>query len=94
MSRIYLYQKYNGQNSEAAIDRKLEFWSTTEWYDTRRMVEQYGFASQILAASIRHVMHLNESVLAGVDVATVPPIENGRRRVPTASGLGLDNVTF
>ncbi|MBU1007548.1 fructose-6-phosphate aldolase [Candidatus Dependentiae bacterium] len=37
------------------------------------MVEQYSFASQILAASIRHVMHLHESVLAGVDVATVPP---------------------
>lgn len=37
------------------------------------MVEQYGFPSQILAASIRHVMHWHESVLAGADVATVPP---------------------
>lgn len=37
------------------------------------MVEEYGFASQILAASIRHVMHWHEVVLAGADVATVPP---------------------
>lgn len=37
------------------------------------MVEQYGFASQVLAASIRHMMHFHETVLAGADVATVPP---------------------
>jgi len=37
------------------------------------MVEQYGFASQVLAASIRHIMHFHHSVLAGADVATVPP---------------------
>jgi len=37
------------------------------------MVEHYGFASQILAASIRHIMHWHEVVLAGVDVATIPP---------------------
>jgi len=36
------------------------------------MVEVYGFSSQVLAASIRHVMHWHESVLAGCDVATVP----------------------
>jgi transaldolase len=34
---------------------------------------QYGFDSEILAASIRHVMHWHEVALAGVDVATVPP---------------------
>jgi transaldolase len=34
---------------------------------------QYGFKSEILAASIRHVMHWHEVALAGVDVATVPP---------------------
>lgn len=37
------------------------------------MVDRYGFASQILAASIRHVMHFHHSVLIGADVATVPP---------------------
>ena len=37
------------------------------------MTERYGFASQILAASIRHLMHWHETVLFGADVATVPP---------------------
>lgn len=37
------------------------------------MVEQYGFVSQILAASIRHLMHWHEVLLVGADVATVPP---------------------
>lgn len=38
-----------------------------------QMVEQYGFASQILAASIRNIKHWHEVVLCGADVATVPP---------------------
>lgn len=37
------------------------------------MTETYGFPSQILAASIRHIMHFHKAVLAGADVATVPP---------------------
>ncbi len=37
------------------------------------MVRAYGFESQVLAASIRHVMHWHEVVLSGADVATVPP---------------------
>ena len=37
------------------------------------MKNQYDFKSEILAASIRHVMHWHEVALAGVDVATVPP---------------------
>ena len=35
--------------------------------------ENYGFKSEILAASIRHGMHLQQSILMGVDVVTVPP---------------------
>jgi len=37
------------------------------------MKHNYGFESEILAASIRHVMHWHEVVLSGADVATVPP---------------------
>jgi transaldolase len=37
------------------------------------MKHQYSFDSEILAASIRHVMHWHETVLIGADVATVPP---------------------
>lgn len=40
--------------------------------EMRTMMDNYGFASQILAASIRHLMHLHEAILHGADVATVP----------------------
>lgn len=32
----------------------------------------YGYETQVLAASIRHPMHVVESALAGADVATIP----------------------
>jgi transaldolase len=34
--------------------------------------DNYGFETEVLAASIRHPMHIAESALAGADVATVP----------------------
>ena len=34
--------------------------------------ENYGFATEILAASIRHPMHVKEAALLGADVATMP----------------------
>ena len=37
------------------------------------MKETYGFTSEILAASIRHLMHWHHATLAGADIATVPP---------------------
>lgn len=37
------------------------------------MKNNYRFKSEILAASIRNVMHLHKSIIAGVDVATIPP---------------------
>ena len=36
------------------------------------MKENYGFESQILAASIRHPYHVVQAALVGADVATVP----------------------
>ena len=36
-------------------------------------MEQYSFASQVLAASIRHVRHWHDSAMLGADVATIPP---------------------
>ncbi len=38
----------------------------------RAIYDNYGFETQILAASIRHPMHVVESALAGADVATIP----------------------
>ena len=41
--------------------------------DIRAIYDNYGFETQILAASIRTVNHVKDSALAGADVATVPP---------------------
>ena len=37
------------------------------------MKQNYNFDSQILVASIRNVIHLQQSILMGADVATIPP---------------------
>ena len=41
--------------------------------DLVTLKQQYEFPTQILAASIRHVMHWERAALLGADVATVPP---------------------
>jgi transaldolase len=38
----------------------------------RVIYDNYGFETQILAASLRHPLHVVESALAGADVATMP----------------------
>jgi transaldolase len=38
----------------------------------KQIYENYGFSTKVLAASIRHPMHLVNCALAGADVATVP----------------------
>ena len=40
--------------------------------DIRTIYDNYGFKTQILAASMRHVMHVREAALSGADVATIP----------------------
>src|SRR5207302_2458426 len=40
--------------------------------DIRTIYNNYGFLTQILAASIRSPYHIVEAALAGADVATVP----------------------
>ena len=37
-----------------------------------QIYDNYGFSTEVLAASIRHPMHIVDSALAGADVATVP----------------------
>ncbi|UIJ72206.1 fructose-6-phosphate aldolase [Aurantimonas sp. HBX-1] len=41
--------------------------------DIRRIYDNYGFETEILAASIRTLNHVREAALIGADVATVPP---------------------
>jgi transaldolase len=40
--------------------------------DIVRIYDNYGFTTEVLAASIRHPMHIVDCALAGADVATVP----------------------
>ena len=42
-------------------------------HDIRAIYDQHGFATQILAASIRGDAHVREAALAGADCATLPP---------------------
>src|SRR5687767_6177224 len=41
-------------------------------YDIVQIYENYDFDTQVLAASIRHPMHIVDCALAGADVATIP----------------------
>ncbi len=41
--------------------------------EIRTIYDNYGFETQILAASIRTVNHVKEAALIGADVSTVPP---------------------
>jgi len=41
--------------------------------DIRTIYDNYGFETQILAASIRTVNHVSEAAIAGADVMTAPP---------------------
>ncbi|MEK6626652.1 MAG: transaldolase family protein, partial [Bdellovibrionota bacterium] len=40
--------------------------------EIRAIFDNYGFETQILAASIRHPMHVRDCALAGADVGTMP----------------------
>jgi transaldolase len=40
--------------------------------EIRAIYDNYGFKTEILAASIRHVTHVRDAALAGADVATLP----------------------
>ena len=41
--------------------------------EIRHVYDNYGFATEILAASIRHPTHVRDAALARADVATMPP---------------------
>jgi len=41
--------------------------------EMRRIFDNYGFKTQILAASIRTVNHVKDAALIGADAATIPP---------------------
>ena len=40
--------------------------------DTVEIFETYGIETQVIAASIRHPLHITQAALVGADIATVP----------------------
>lgn len=41
--------------------------------DIRHAFDNYGYGTEILAASIRHPKHVIDSIMIGADIATMPP---------------------
>jgi len=61
-------------------------------HDLRLMVDQYGFTkTKILAASIRHVKHFHDVLIAGADVATLPTavLEKAVKHPLTDQGIAI-----
>ncbi|MDA5093361.1 fructose-6-phosphate aldolase [Aliiroseovarius sp. KMU-50] len=57
--------------------------------DIRTVYDNYGYETQILAASIRNVNHMKDCAIVGADVATAPPnvIQAMAKHVLTDKGL-------
>lgn len=57
--------------------------------EIRTIYDNYGFETEILAASIRSANHVKDAALAGADVATIPPavIKGLSSHVLTDKGL-------
>ncbi|WP_121629434.1 fructose-6-phosphate aldolase [Tropicibacter alexandrii] len=57
--------------------------------DIRAIYDNYGFETQILAASVRTPNHVKDAAMAGADVATIPPgvIKGLASHVLTDKGL-------
>ncbi|AYV45926.1 fructose-6-phosphate aldolase [Caulobacter flavus] len=41
--------------------------------DIRAIYDNYGYETEILAASVRNTVHVKEAAIAGADVVTIPP---------------------
>ncbi|WP_282925533.1 fructose-6-phosphate aldolase [Helcococcus kunzii] len=40
--------------------------------DLRTIIDNYGFESEIIAASVRHIGHVEDAAVAGAHIATIP----------------------
>ncbi len=58
--------------------------------DIRQIYDNYGFETQILAASIRSVNHVSEAAKIGADVATMPPEVIKKLALHPLTDKGLD----
>jgi transaldolase len=60
-------------------------------HDIRTIYDNYGYSTAILAASIRHPIHVLEAAKAGADVATMPPKILHQLYKHPLTDIGLDN---
>ena len=58
--------------------------------DIRTIYDNYGFDTQILAASIRNVNHMKDAALIGADIATAPPAVVKQMASHVLTDKGLD----
>ena len=58
--------------------------------DIRHIYDNYGFETQILAASIRSVNHVAEAARIGADIATAPPAVIRKMAEHPLTDKGLD----
>ncbi len=58
--------------------------------DIRTIYDNYGFETEILAASIRSANHISDVAMAGADVATIPPSIIRRLVEHPLTAKGLD----
>ena len=58
--------------------------------DIREIYDNYGFETQILAASIRSANHMTEAAKIGADVATAPPDVIRKMALHPLTDKGLD----
>ena len=56
----------------------------------RQIYDNYGFETQVLAASLRSPKHVVECALAGADVATLPPDVLGKLLAHPLTDIGLE----
>ncbi|MDO5705872.1 MAG: transaldolase family protein, partial [Paracoccus sp. (in: a-proteobacteria)] len=64
--------------------------------DIREIYDNYGFETQVLAASIRSVNHITDCARIGADVITAPPnvIQAMVKHVLTDKGLEQFNADW
>jgi transaldolase len=62
----YIVSPFIGRIDDAAADGMHALRQICEIYDIQ------GYETEVLAASLRHPMHIVEAALAGADIATMP----------------------
>ena len=58
--------------------------------EIRQIYDNYGYETEILAASLRSPLHVLDSALAGADVATMPPDVLKKLLVHPMTDIGLE----